>query len=306
MRVFVTGGTGLIGTRLVKRLQERGDSVVLLTRRAASLGDRLAGCTVIEGDPMVAGPWMDAITDCDAVVNLAGENIFGKRWNDDYKRLLMDSRVKTTENVVAALTRRPHTEAGVAKTLVNASAVGYYGPHGDEELDEDSPPGDDLLARICVAWEKSALTAVVAGVRAVLLRIGVVLAREGGALATMMTPFKLGMGGPVGSGKQWLPWVHRADVVGLALFALDNAAAHGPINATSPNPATNREFSKALGRALHRPAFMPVPGFAMRLRFGGVAEVILEGQRVLPKQALRLGYQFQFPDLDAALADILT
>jgi uncharacterized protein (TIGR01777 family) len=306
MRVFVTGGTGLIGTRLVKRLQERGDSVVLLTRRAASLGDRLAGCTVIEGDPMVAGPWMDAITDCDAVVNLAGENIFGKRWNDDYKRLLMDSRVKTTENVVAALTRRPHTDAGAAKTLVNASAVGYYGPHGDEELDEDSPPGDDLLARICVAWEKSALTAVVAGVRVVLLRIGVVLAREGGALATMMTPFKLGMGGPVGSGKQWLPWVHRADVVGLALFALDNAAAHGPINVTSPNPATNREFSKALGRALHRPAFMPVPGFAMHLRFGGVAEVILEGQRVLPKQALRLGYQFQFPDLDAALADILT
>ncbi len=305
MRIFVTGGTGLIGTRLVKRLQERGDSVMLLTRRATAVGDRFAGCTVIEGDPMAAGEWMDAITDCDAVVNLAGENVFGKRWNDDYKRLLRDSRVTTTENVVAALTRRPHTDAGAAKTLVNASAVGYYGPHGDEELDEDTPPGDDVLARICVAWEKSALTAVAAGVRVVLLRIGVVLAREGGALATMLTPFKLGVGGPVGSGKQWLPWVHATDVIGLALFALDNAAAHGPINVTSPNPATNRDFSKALGRALHRPAFMPLPAFAMRLRFGGVSEVILEGQRVLPKQALKLGYQFQFPDLDQALADIL-
>jgi uncharacterized protein (TIGR01777 family) len=305
MRVFVTGGTGLIGTRLIKRLRERGDEVALLTRRPDAIRDQFAGCAVIEGDPMTAGAWTDAVADCDAVVNLAGENIFAKRWNEDFKRLLMDSRLKTTENVVAALARKPRTSAGAAKVLVNASAVGYYGPHGDEELDENSPPGDDLLARVCVAWEKSALTAQDAGVRVVLLRIGVVLDSGGGALATMLTPFKLGLGGPVGSGKQWMAWVHGADVAGLVLFALDNAAAEGPINAAAPNPVTNRDFTKALGRALHRPTFMPVPGFMMRLRFGGVAEVIVEGQRVLPKRALELGYQFQFPTLDAALADIL-
>src|SRR5215475_6015737 len=192
MRVFVTGGTGLIGTRLVRRLRERGDAVVLLTRRPAAVRDQFAGCTVVEGDPMTTGPWADALADCDAVVNLAGENIFAKRWNDDFKRLLMESRVKTTDNVVAALARKPRSDAGAPKALVNASAVGYYGPHGDEEVDEESPPGDDVLAHICVAWEKSALAAQTAGVRVVLLRIGVVLAREGGALAAMLTPFKLG------------------------------------------------------------------------------------------------------------------
>jgi uncharacterized protein (TIGR01777 family) len=305
MRVFVTGGTGLIGSRLVPRLRQRGDKVVLLTRRPAAVRDQFAGCTVVEGDPMAAGPWTDALADCDAVVNLAGENIFARRWNEDFKRLLMDSRVKTTDNVVAALARKPRTEAGAPKVLVNASAVGYYGPHADEELDENSPPGDDLLARVCVAWEKSAVAAQSAGIGVALLRIGVVLAKEGGALAQMLTPFKLGMGGPVGSGKQWMAWVHVADVVGLALFALDNTAAQGPINAVAPSPVTNKEFGKALGRALHRPAFMPVPGFMMRLRFGGVAEVIVEGQRVLPRRALELGYPFQFPTLDAALADIL-
>jgi uncharacterized protein (TIGR01777 family) len=305
MRVFVTGGTGLIGSRLIPRLRQRGDEVVLLTRRPAAVRDQFAGCTVVEGDPMAAGPWTDALADCDAVVNLAGENIFARRWNEDFKRLLMDSRVKTTDNVVAGLARKPRTDAGAPKVLVNASAVGYYGPHGDEELDENSPPGADVLARVCVTWEKSALAAQPAGVRVAVLRIGVVLDQEGGALAQMLTPFKLGMGGPVGAGKQWMAWVHVADVVGLTLFALDNTAAQGPINAAAPNPVTNKEFGKALGRALHRPAFMPVPGFMMRLRFGGVAEVIVEGQRVLPRRALELGYPFQFPSLDGALADIL-
>jgi uncharacterized protein (TIGR01777 family) len=305
MRVFVTGGTGLIGSKLVQRMSGRGDAVVLLTRRPAAVRDRFAGCTVVEGDPMTAGPWMDAVGDCDAVINLAGENIFGKRWNDDYKRLLMDSRVKTTDNVVAALGRKPRTDAGAAKVLVNASATGYYGPRGDEEIDESGPPGDDFLARICVAWEKSALAAQAPGVRVALLRIGVVLDRQGGALAAMLTPFKLGLGGRAGSGRQWLSWIHHADVVGLLLLALDNAGARGPMNGTAPNPATNYEFTKALGRALHRPTVFPVPGFALKLRFGEVAGVVLTGQRVLPKEAQKLGYQFQFPTIDAALADIL-
>jgi uncharacterized protein (TIGR01777 family) len=188
---------------------------------------------------------------------------------------------------------------------VNASAVGYYGPRGDEEIDESAPPGDDVLAKLCVAWEQSARAAEPLGVRVALVRIGVVLDKEGGALAAMLTPFKLGLGGRAGSGKQWMAWIHGADVVGIMLLALDNAAAHGPVNATAPNPVTNYEFTKALGRALHRPTIFPVPAFALKLRFGEVAGVVLTGQRVLPKEAQKLGYQFRFPTIDAALADIL-
>jgi uncharacterized protein (TIGR01777 family) len=305
MRVFVTGGTGLIGSRLLKRLRERGDEVQLLTRRPDAVREKFPDCTLVAGDPMTAGPWMDAVGDCDAVVNLAGENIFGRRWNDDYKRLLMDSRVKTTDNVVSALARKPRTDAGAAKVLVNASAVGIYGPRGDEEIGEDAPPGHDYLAEICVAWERSARAAEAGGVRVALVRIGIVLDREGGALKPMLTPFKLGAGGPVGSGRQWMAWIHHTDVVGIILLALDRADARGPLNAAAPNPVTNKEFGKALGRALHRPAFMPMPGFVIRAALGEVAGVVLTGQRVLPKEALSLGYRFQFPTLDGALADIL-
>jgi uncharacterized protein (TIGR01777 family) len=305
MRVFITGGTGLIGTRLLGRLGERGDQVVLLTRRPAVARDKVGGGTVVEGDPKQPGPWMDAVADCDAVINLTGENVFGKRWNDDFKKELVASRVKSSENVVQALARSPQTPGGGAKVLVNASAVGYYGPHGDEEIDEGAPPGDDFLAHICIDWEKAARGAEAAGVRLAIMRIGVVLDREGGALATLLTPFKLGVGGPAGSGKQWMPWIHHADVVGLLLFALDNAAAQGPINATAPNPVTNKEFARALGRALHRPAFLPTPGFGLRLMVGEVADVVLTGQRVIPRRALQLGHVFRFPTLDAALADIL-
>jgi uncharacterized protein (TIGR01777 family) len=304
MRVFITGGTGLVGTRLVRRLHERGDAVKLLTRRPAGVRDRFTHCELVEGDPMAAGAWMDAVADCDAVVNLAGENIFGRRWNDDFKRLMMGSRVMTTNNVVEALARKPRTEAGAAKGLVNASAVGYYGPHGDEEIDETAPPGDDCLARICVEWEKSALAAQSAGVRVALVRIGVVLDKEGGALKAMLPPFKFGAGGPVGSGRQWMAWIHHADLAGLILLALDRVDADGPINGTAPAAVTNKEFGKALGRALHRPAFMPTPAFMLRLMLGEVAGVIATGQRVLPRQAQKLGYQFQFPTIDAALADI--
>jgi uncharacterized protein len=302
MRVFVTGGTGLVGSRLIKRLRERGDDVKLLTRRPDAVRDKFAGCALVAGDPMIAGPWMEVVGDCDAVVNLAGENIFGRRWNADYKRMLMDSRVKTTDNLAAAVSREPR---GAARVLVNASAVGYYGPHGDEEIDESGSPGNDYLAQICVAWEKSARAAEGAGVRVVLVRIGVVLDREGGALPQLLKPFKLFAGGPAGSGRQWMPWIHHADLVGLILLALDSAEARGPLNGTAPNPVTNKEFGKALGRALHRPAFLPTPGFLLRLGLGEVADVVLTGQRVLPKEALKRGYQFQFATIDAALADIL-
>jgi uncharacterized protein len=306
MRVFVTGGTGQVGVRLVPRLQERGDEVVLLTRRLAYARERLGSAgAVVEGDPMQPGPWMEAVDSCDGIINLAGENIFARRWSEEFKVLLHDSRVKSTENVVQALARQPRTEAGNPKALVNASAIGYYGPHGDEELDEDSPHGDDTLARICVDWERAARGAEPLGVRAAMVRTGVVLDNEGGALKKLLVPFKMGGGGPVGSGNQWMSWIHYEDLVGILLLALDNGGARGPINGTAPNPVTNRDFAKALGRALHRPSFLPTPGFALRLMLGEVAEALVTGQRVLPKRAQALGYSFKFPQLDAALAHLL-
>jgi uncharacterized protein (TIGR01777 family) len=306
MRVFVTGGTGLIGTHLLRRLRERGDNVVLLSRRPAAARERVAPeDKVIEGDPMKPGPWMDAVADCDAVIHLAGENIFGQRWSTDFKTLLRDSRVQSTELVVQALAKNPRAASGNAKVLVNASAIGYYGPRGDEEIAEDAAAGNDLLARVCVDWEQAARKAEALGVRVVVVRVGVVLDKAGGALAALLTPFKLFVGGPVGSGKQWMSWIHYEDIVGLILLSLDHVNAHGPLNGTAPQPVTNKEFSKALGRALHRPSFLPTPVFALKLMLGEVADVVATGQRVAPKQALALGYQFKFPSIDAALGDIL-
>lgn len=306
MRVFITGGTGLIGARLVRRLKERQDSVVLLTRRPGAVREKFGQeCTLVEGDPMQAGDWMKQVGECDAVIHLAGENIFAKRWNESFKALLRDSRVRSTDNVVQALAKDPCGPSGNPRTLVNASAIGYYGPHGDEELTEDSPPGDDFLSRLCVGWEQTALAGERLGLRVAVVRVGIVLDPEGGALAKMLTPFKLGGGGRVGSGKQWMSWIHRDDMVGVFLAALDNATATGPINGVGPNPVTNYEFTKALGRALHRPTILPTPAFALRLLLGEVAEVVASGQRVLPRRAQALGYSFRFPTIDAALADLL-
>ncbi len=304
MRIFITGGTGLIGTTLIRKLHERKDQPVVLSRRAAQARALLgAQAEVIEGDPMQAGSWLDALQQCDAVINLAGENIFARRWNDAFKEQLRASRLQSTSNVVAALARNPRTASGAPKVLVSASAIGYYGAHGDEELTEESPPARDFMGTLCVDWEQAALQAQAHGVRVALVRIGVVLDKRGGALAQLLTPFKLGVGGPAGSGKQWMSWIHHADLVGLLLFALDNPEVRGPLNGTAPMPMTNRDFSSALGRVLHRPAFMPVPGFALKLRFGEVADVVLNGQRVLPRKALALGYKFQYPDVESALQD---
>jgi uncharacterized protein (TIGR01777 family) len=306
MRVFVTGGTGLVGRRLVRALVERGDQPVVLTRRSSvaqgSLGSKVE---LIQGDPMQKGAWMDKIDDFDAVVHLAGENVFGKRWNAQVKQMLVDSRVLSTRNVATALTRKPRRADGQPKALVNASAIGYYGPHGDEELTEESPPGDDFLAHLCVQWEQAAHAVEPAGVRCTILRVGVVLDSEGGALAKMLTPFKMGVGGPIAGGRQFISWIHHADLIGLLLLALDNGQCSGPLNGTAPNPVSNRDFSRALGKALGRPAFMPTPGFGLRVMLGEAAHIINTGQRVLPKKALALGYVYQFPTIDAALADVL-
>ncbi len=306
MRIFVTGGTGLIGSRLIKRLRERQDEVVALTRRPAEARAKLpADCTIIEGDPTQPAAWMDHVADCDAVVNLAGENVFGRRWNEEYKTRLRESRIKSTDNVVQALLRKPATAAGLPKVLLNASAIGYYGDRGDEQLAEASSPGNDFLAGICVDWENAARKAEPGRVRVVMLRTGGVLDSAGGPLVEMMRPFRMFVGGKIGSGRQYLSWIHEADIIGIILLALDNPAIQGPINGTAPNPLTNYEVAKMLGHAMHRPSFFPTPGFMLRIGLGEVAVLLTSSQRVLPKKALEAHYAFQFPMLDVALADLL-
>lgn len=306
MRVFVAGGTGLVGSRLIRRLLDRNDQVVLLTRRPEVARQKWAErCSIVSGDPMRQAAWMDAIADCDGVVNLVGEGVFARRWRGGVKELLRTSRIQSTENVVAALARQPRTASGQPKVLVNASAIGYYGAHGDDELTEDSPPGDDFLARLCVDWERAATTAQKHDVRVVIVRVGVVLDREGGALKQMLLPFKMFAGGPVGSGKQWVSWIHHEDLVGLILLALDRRETAGVLNGTAPKPVTNKELARAIGRAMHRPSFMPTPRFALRVMLGEVANLVTTGQRVLPRRGLEFGYAFRFPEIDAALRDIL-
>lgn len=315
MRVFVTGGTGLVGSHLVKRLRDRGDHVMLLTRRPdAATSFAGPNCAIIPGDPTQPGTWVHAVADCDAVVNLAGEGLFNRRWNQEFKDQIRTSRVKATENIVAALGQsgtaatvsdRPVSREARRRVLVNASAIGIYGPHGDEELSEDSLPGNDFLATVCVDWEKAAEPAAAHGVRLVLLRTGIVLAKDGGALKQMLTPFKMFVGGPVGDGKQWMSWIHIDDEVGLILYALDNAGVNGPLNATAPKPVTNRDFATALGKTLGRPSFMPTPGFMLGFMLGESAQIVTSGQRVLPRKAIDTGYQFKFTDVEAALRDLL-
>jgi uncharacterized protein len=306
MQIFVMGGTGLIGSSLVTRLRERGDRVVLLTRRPAYARERWGDqCTIVEGDPMKAGSWTQAVKNCDALINLVGESIFARRWNEEFKALLRDSRIRSTENAVRALTQSPKTLAGNLKVLVNGSAIGYYGPC-DEALTEESPAGADMLARLAADWEQAASLAETAGIRVARIRTGVVLDKRSGALAQMLTPFKLGLGGPIGSGRHWFSWIHVDDEIGIILMALDHPGAMGALNATAPHPVTNKEFTKALGRALHRPTIFPIPPFMLRMRFGGVADILTTGQRVIPAKALALGYQFKSPDIEGALANLLT
>ena len=300
MRVTITGATGRVGGGIVAALQARGDEVTVLSRspdRAAeALGTDSVGWQP-EHEPAPAA----ALAGRDAVVHLAGEDV-AQRWDDDAKRRLLASRELGTRNLVAGL-RAAEPRPG---TLVSSSAVGYYGPHGDEPVTEETPAGDDFLAGICVAWEREAAAAEELGVRVVRVRTGVVLDREGGALQKMLPFFKLGIGGPVAGGRQWLSWIHLDDLVGLYVAALDGDRWQGAVNATAPAPATNRDFSHALGRALHRPAFAPVPSFAIRVLYGEMAAIVVNGQRVVPERALALGYAFRHSDLDGALRDALS
>jgi uncharacterized protein (TIGR01777 family) len=294
MRITVTGASGLIGSKLVEHLRSRGDEVTTLSRNPSSPG---AVAWQPEQEPAPAA----ALSGRDAVVHLAGENV-AQRWSDDAKRRIRESRELGTRNLVAGIEAadpRP-------RVLVSSSAVGYYGPHGDERLDEDTPAGHDFLAEVCVIWEREALRAEGLGLRVATIRTGVVLDQGGGALAKMLPFFKLGVGGPVAGGDQYMPWIHVDDVVGIYLAALDGDAWQGPINASAPEPVTNKAFSKALGRALHRPAIAPVPALAIHTLYGEMAEIVTKGQRVVPKAALEHGYAFAHPDLDEALRSALS
>jgi uncharacterized protein (TIGR01777 family) len=300
MHVTLTGATGLIGSRIVAALRARGDTVTVLSRdpgRArATLGDVEAHAWRSLHEPAPAA----ALDGRDGVVHLAGENI-AQRWSDEARRAIRASREIGTRNLVAGL----RTAEPRPRVLVSASAVGYYGPRGDEPVTEDAPPGDDFLAGVCVAWEREALAARDLGLRVVNLRAAVVLDSGGGALAKMLPFFRLGIGGPVAGGKQYLSWIHADDIVGLYLAALDGDTWEGAFNASAPEPATNRDFSRALGRALRRPAFAPVPGLAVRLLYGDMAEIVTEGQRAVPARAVERGYAFRHTDLEAALSDAL-
>jgi uncharacterized protein len=293
MRISVTGATGTIGRALVAELAQRGDEVTALSRNpaGADLGVDMLGWPDPKGERPTAG----AFHGRDAVVHLLGENL-AQRWSDEAKREIRDSRVLATRNLVAALNDLP--EADRPRTLVSQSAVGWYGPRGSERIDEGQPAGGDFLAGVVRDWEAEAQKAE--GVRVVLTRTGVVLSPQGGALAKMLPFFKLGIGGPVAGGEQYVPWVHMDDVIGAILFCLDEQCS-GPVNVTAPEPATNKELSKALGRVLRRPAFAPVPALAVKALYGEMATIVTTGQRVVPGRLMELGYEFRQPDLEAAL-----
>lgn len=302
MKIAVTGGTGGIGRRLCGKLAERGHSVLVVSRhpgevkKAVPQATGVLGWTELKPSSVALG-----IAAVDAVVHLTGASVFG-RWNDDLRRRFRESRVGTAQRIVEAI----HAGQQRPKVLVSASAVGYYGDRGDEELTEDSTPGSDFLAKLCVDWENAVKAAEPLGVRTASVRIGIVLARDAGALKAMLPPFRLGLGGRLGSGKQWMPWVHMDDLVGIFVHAVENEGAKGALNGAAPNPVPNAEFTRVLAKTLHRPAVFPVPEFVLRTAFGEFANFMLTGQRALPKRTVESGYTFQHTDLEAALRSILT
>ena len=296
-RTLVTGATGFIGTKLVAHLPR----AVVLSRDAESVRRRLGVRDAYAWSPESGPPPSAVFEAVDAVFHLAGEPVAEGRWTAEKKRRIRDSRVLGTRHLVAGLAASPTKP----RVLVCASAVGYYGDRGDQALDESAPAGRGFLPEVCAAWEREARAAEGLGIRVVHARIGVVLARDGGALAKLLPPFRLGAGGRLGSGQQWMPWIHVDDLVGLLVHAAAHDQVRGAMNAAAPRPVTNADFTRALGRALHRPAILPVPSLALRVLLGEMSEVLTASQRVLPTVAERTGFAFRYPDLDGALAALL-
>jgi uncharacterized protein len=295
----MTGGTGFVGAYLSRELIQAGHNVTILSRRAQPPETAPGGISFLTGDPNQEGPWMAAVPDHDWIINLAGASIFA-RWSEAHKKEIFESRVLTTRNLVTALAAGDRRQF-----FCSTSAVGYYGARGEEELTEDSPPDAGFLGDLAKAWEAEALKAQDLGVRVVITRFGIVLGKDGGALGQMTPMFRKFIGGPIGSGAQWFSWIHQADLARAFQFIQAAPNISGPVNFTAPNPVRNRELAKALGRALHRPSFMPAPEFMLRLVLGEFAETLLTGQKVFPKRLVDAGFTFNFPDLAAALADLL-
>jgi len=300
MRVFLTGGSGFIGALLVDALVKRGDECVVVSRSGKNPW-KTSLVRVVRADPSIAGDWQDLIGGTDAVINLAGERIVDPplAWTSARKQKLRASRLSTTRNIVDGI-RRANTPPSL---FLSGSAIGYYGPRGDALVDESAEPGNDFLARLAYDWEEAATSAADV-VPVTLLRTGIVLGKAGGALASLLPPFKLGLGGPWGTGLQWWSWIHISDEIGLILMLLDRRL-EGPFNLTAPQPVTVNEFAAALGKVLRRPALIRVPGFLLRAGLGEAASALLDLQRVRPKRGLECGYQFEFPTIAGALEDLL-
>ena len=305
MKVAITGATGFVGSRLVERLQAEGYQVLVLTRNSTAAlkvfpNSAFPNLEIISYSPTESGSWQQAIAGCDGVVNLAGEPIAEGRWTPQRQQEILKSRQLGTQKIVEAITiANPKPSV-----LVNASAIGYYGTSETATFEETSPTGDDFLAQVCQAWEAEAQKVMSTGTRLVILRFGIILGM-GGAIAKMIAPFKLFAGGPIGTGRQWLSWIHRDDLVNLILQALTHTDIEGTFNATAPNPVRMSEFCQTMGQVLNRPSWLPVPKFALEALLGDGAMVVLEGQQVLPKRTLASGFDYQYPALKQALESIL-
>ena len=307
MRIVIAGGTGFLGSPLAEVYAEEGHDVRVLTRGLPPGESRHESGTGVPGITRVgwqpdgrSGPWARALDGADAVVSLAGESIGDKRWTPQRKAQLRDSRIAPTRSLAAAIGEISAAPA----VLVSSSAVGYYGASGDEPKTEDSPPGRDFLAQLCEDWEQEAGKAVRPGVRLAIVRTGIVLERSGGALPQMARPFRLFAGGPLGSGRQYMSWIHRLDWVEMVRWIVQTPEVSGPVNATAPHPVTNREFARALGSALRRPAFLPTPAFALKVALGEFADYVVTGQRAIPAKAQAHKYHFRYPEIDIAFRGI--
>jgi uncharacterized protein (TIGR01777 family) len=301
-RVLVTGGTGFVGGRVIRALLERGDSVTVVTRSPERARGRLPNEVRLVSWDGTGDGGLEAAMAVDGVLHFAGEQVVGRRWSEALKREIADSRVKTTERLVAAMERAPSRP----RVLVSASGVGWYGPRGDEPLDESGPLGSDFLASVTRDWEGAAERAESFGVRVVRVRLGIVFGKGGGALPEMVKPFKLFVGGPIASGKQVYSWLHLEDACAIFLRCLDDDSIRGPVNAASPNAVTSEELARALGRVLHRPSGFRVPEAALRIRFGEGADALVTGQRAVPSVLLAKGFSFRYPRVEDALAEALS